>query len=504
MTNLKCFRLFFLLFLIFSSLPCNAAAILVKERVPQKNRYVLYIKAYDWGAAGEKAVLNIGKKVAPEVVHPEDFEVTRVLMPSDITNSLFGISKGERKVVRAFVSDEKGNEVFSESRYITLEFEISPEAENQNPFVTNIFLTGSFNNFFGLKFENEALDFRITRLEALVCPEAARFGFGIMNDEEVSVKYAYYENEYRNRSLNESSALILWMHGIAEGGQNPYIPLLGTKAVNLSENFIQKYFSGGADLIVPQCPTGWLETTTKDVFGLRMWAPVDIEGTVNNAAKSVGEYLGMDVSVNGAAGGADVNYGSGASGGAGVASGSSGRKVKGRDENYIPPASVSYYSNVIRKIIDDYLEKHPYIDRNRIYIGGCSAGGYMTVNMVLQNPELFAAAFTACEAYPDSKITEKQLSVLSGIPFWFTHSENDRTIKPKNHDADTVRRLRAIGAKDLHFTMYPDVRDLSGTWKNPDGSPFQFDNHASWIYVLNNSPEENGVSLFEWLGKKRK
>ena len=159
MTNLKCFRLFFLLVLIFSSLPCNAAAILVKERVPQKNRYVLYIKAYDWGAAGEKAVLNIGKKVAADSVHPEDFEVTRVLMPSDITNSLFGISKGERKVVRAFVSDEKGNEVFSESRYITLEFEISPEAENQNPFVTNIFLTGSSIIFLDLNLKTRPLIF---------------------------------------------------------------------------------------------------------------------------------------------------------------------------------------------------------------------------------------------------------------------------------------------------------------------------------------------------------
>ena len=472
---MKNFRFLFIsLLLFFSSLPVFSAALLVKERVPQRKSYVLYIKAYDWGAVSQKAVLNIGKKVPAEKVRAEDFEVTRVLMPGESTSSLFGLSRGERKVDRAFISDGMGNEVQGESNFITLEFEISPLAENQNPFFSNILLAGSFNNFYGLKFENEVMDFRITRLEALVCPEAARFNFGIMKDEETSVTFAYYENEYRNKARKEKSALILWMHGIAEGGFNPYVPLLGTKAVNLSEKFIQDYFEGGADLIIPQCPTGWLETTTKDVFGLRMWAPVDIEGSVNNAAKAVGDYVGLDLSVS----------------------------SPKRDENYVPQASVSFYSNVIRLIIDDYLEKHPYIDRKRIYIGGCSAGGYMTVNMVLQNPELFAAAFTACEAYPDSKITEKQLSLLANIPFWFTHSENDRTIKPKNHDADTVRRLRNAGAKDLHFTMYPDVRDLSGLYKNPDGSPFEFDNHASWIYVLNNSPSENGISLFEWLGKK--
>lgn len=473
----KSFRKFAaVLFLFgFACFGCFGDVVFLNSRVPQRRHYVLYVKGYDWGPVTTKVVCNPGKKFSEMDLKPEDFEITRVIMPSGITNSSFGLSKGERKVVRAFPSDGYGKKVDGESQYFTLEFEINPVSENQDPFVRNILLTGNMNEFYGFKIENENLDLKITRLDGLVCPEAARFNFSMMNDEEVKVQFAFYENTKRNKTKNEKSALILWMHGIAEGGSNPYIPLLGNKAVNLSEETVQQYFEGGADLIIPQCPTGWLETTTKDSFGLRMWAPVDLEGSVNNVVKPVGKKLGVDLSVA-------VN--------------------EERDEDWVPPATVSYYSGVIRKIIDDYLVYHPYIDEKRIYIGGCSAGGYMALNMLIQNPDLFAAAFTACEAYPDSKITEKQIRLLSKIPLWMTHSENDKTIKPKNHDEDTVRRLRAEGAKNLHFTMYKDVRDLTGSWFNADGTPYEYDTHASWIYVLNNSPEENGVTLFEWLSKQ--
>ena len=35
----------------------------------------------------------------------------------------------------------------------------------------------------------------------------------------------------------------------------------------------------------------------------------------------------------------------------------------------------------------DFLKKHPEIDRDRIYVGGCSAGGYMTMNMMITSSQ---------------------------------------------------------------------------------------------------------------------
>ena len=61
----------------------------------------------------------------------------------------------------------------------------------------------------------------------------------------------------------------------------------------------------------------------------------------------------------------------------------------------------SLYADVLKSCIDDYVDKHPDVDRNRIYLGGCSNGGYMTMHMLIRNPRYFAAAYPTCEAYRD-------------------------------------------------------------------------------------------------------
>ena len=45
------------------------------------------------------------------------------------------------------------------------------------------------------------------------------------------------------------------------------------------------------------------------------------------------------------------------------------------------------------------------IDTNRIYLGGDSNGGFMTMKMLIRNPGRYAAAFPVCEALDDSAIT---------------------------------------------------------------------------------------------------
>ena len=53
------------------------------------------------------------------------------------------------------------------------------------------------------------------------------------------------------------------------------------------------------------------------------------------------------------------------------------------------------------------------MDPYRVYIGGCSNGGYMTMNMVLRNPGFFAAAYPTCEAYMDQYISDVQIQQLA-------------------------------------------------------------------------------------------
>lgn len=44
--------------------------------------------------------------------------------------------------------------------------------------------------------------------------------------------------------------------------------------------------------------------------------------------------------------------------------------------------------------IEEFVELHKdQIDADRIYIGGCSNGGFMTMRMIVDYPKYFAAAY---------------------------------------------------------------------------------------------------------------
>lgn len=52
----------------------------------------------------------------------------------------------------------------------------------------------------------------------------------------------------------------------------------------------------------------------------------------------------------------------------------------------------------------------------------------MTLNMLFNYPDYFAAAFPICEAYSDEWVTDEKIDEIHDIPIWFTHAKTDRTI----------------------------------------------------------------------------
>ena len=65
------------------------------------------------------------------------------------------------------------------------------------------------------------------------------------------------------------------------------------------------------------------------------------------------------------------------------------------------------YNVALMALIRDYVAAHPGIDRNRIYLGGCSNGGYMTLKLMLLQPDYFAAGFISSLAYPGTSPTSR-------------------------------------------------------------------------------------------------
>lgn len=175
----------------------------------------------------------------------------------------------------------------------------------------------------------------------------------------------------------------------------------------------------------------------------------------------------------------------------------------------------SMYVDALNALIDAYIDARPWIDRDRVYIGGCSNGGYMTMKMLIHTPEKYAAAYPVCEALADAHITDAQIKTIADKPIWFTHAKTDTTVPPELFAVPTYKRLITAGGKNVHFTYWDKVEDLSGKYTKPNGEPFEYYGHWSWIYTLNNECKldfdgtpvtVNGkeAGIIEWLGAQKK
>ena len=73
----------------------------------------------------------------------------------------------------------------------------------------------------------------------------------------------------------------------------------------------------------------------------------------------------------------------------------------------------SMYVDALDALISAYIEARPWIDRTRVYIGGCSNGGFMTMKMLIHTPDRYAAGLPICEALRDDWITDAQIAAIS-------------------------------------------------------------------------------------------
>ncbi|UIJ69892.1 prolyl oligopeptidase family serine peptidase (plasmid) [Bacillus cereus] len=162
----------------------------------------------------------------------------------------------------------------------------------------------------------------------------------------------------------------------------------------------------------------------------------------------------------------------------------------------------SKYEKPLMNLIQDYLALHKDIDPNRIYIGGNSAGGYMTMNIIRKFPKSFAAAFPTCEALSDRLISNGDIQRMKDIPIWFVAAKTDTAIPVQDFVIPTYNRLINAGAKNVHLSLFDNVVDTSGLYKKEDGTPYEYDGHWSWIYVYNNEVFDGKMTLMEWLNNQ--
>ena len=140
----------------------------------------------------------------------------------------------------------------------------------------------------------------------------------------------------------------------------------------------------------------------------------------------------------------------------------------------------SVYADVLKSCIDYYVDLHPDVDPNRIYLGGCSNGGFMTMHMLIRHPRYFAAAYPTCEAYEDANISDNEIKALAEENIWIVQSYDDMTVDPKTHCIPTFQRLVKAGAKNVWMSMFETVEGIDNPGQKLYG-------HFSWCYLFNDA-----------------
>lgn len=170
------------------------------------------------------------------------------------------------------------------------------------------------------------------------------------------------------------------------------------------------------------------------------------------------------------------------------------------------------YNEALFKLIQEFVAKNPNIDPKRVYVGGCSNGGYMSLKLILEHPDYFAAGYISALAYGNEFITDAQIQKIKNVPMWFIHAKEDPTTVADQTVVPLYKRLKAAGAKNVYFTFYDHVTDITGFY---GGENFRYNAHWSWIYSHANLARTdldgsavmlNGrsVTIMEWMAAQRK
>jgi predicted esterase len=151
------------------------------------------------------------------------------------------------------------------------------------------------------------------------------------------------------------------------------------------------------------------------------------------------------------------------------------------------------FAPLIHEIIHDVVHRHS-IDTNRIYVVGCSNGGYMSLKMTTVYPTQFAASVPICgivaprQAGGPPLVPDPELAAIS-TPTWLVASRDDTTVNPQ---ANTIHAHDLIPHSLI--TLYDHV-----IWNGT-----QFPGHWSWIYVARNDPTTQGTHIWQWMAQQRR
>jgi predicted peptidase len=439
-----------MLSLAASMVLCLGASTFAKAEEPT---YRTVTEVYDWGAAISRVIVDLGKDVKTDSVTQDTFKVyVKRNVPQEkgsaqaeeLEKKLSASEKAEkgiegyREITKAYVADKDGN-MAKAGRYVAIEMKVSPTLMLASPL--NFSMKTMLNQWIQCDYtitQIKDIQTKLGKLKGLVVTKSAgnlrpvvdEFTFGEQTNDNITLHYA----SFTSVKGQKKNPLIIWLHGMGEGGTDPSLTITANKACAFATPQIQSYF-GGAYVLAPQTPTFWMD-----------------------GFKSFGD-------------------------------------------------GTSKYEKSLMALINNYVARHEDIDPKRIYLGGDSNGGYMTMVLIRDYPEYFAAAFPTCEALADKLISDQEIQKMKNTPIWFTAAKTDPVVPVADYVVPTHQRLLAAGAQKVYLSLFDNVHDTTGLYNDATGKPFEYMGHWSWIYVYNNecvnTIDSRKVTLMEWLAAQK-
>ena len=412
--------------------------------------YKTFTTITDMGPYVTKLIIQLPDGIGISQLHPETLEVY-VERKSKVTGDLIYTknflkpdeepypSQGYQKVTKIYPCDSDGLWC-DNGNHAALELESSMLGKRtEGTMLSSAYVINDYKiTLSNLSSQNHPSSVIFDTCLGDICPQLKGWANSEHTTGELKLNYGYFTPE----NLSDKYPLVIWLHGAGEGGTDPKIAYTGNKVVHLSSPEIQKKLGGKAWILVPQCPTVWMD-----------------DGI---------EQLGH--------------------------------------------SNISIYTKPLKECIDEFIRQHcGYIDTDKIFIGGCSNGGFMTVRMIIDYPGFFAAAFPACEAFYEENITDTMISQLKALPIWFIHDKDDELVNPAQTSLPLYHKLINAGAENIHFTYYDRSNNIFKEYGNKFKFPPETFKHAVWVNVYNDDcftdidghlAMDNGkpVTLWTWLG----
>ena len=397
--------------------------------------YKIVVTGYDWGPAVNRVILSLDSPIDKIDLNDLSVVESKNWYPKK-QNEGFSVSSFNRTILNAYLSDENGNEVKKASKFLTLDLKVSPT--EGSPFLYDFMVT-QFNNWCDPYY----LTIKLAENKSLVSGTNTITKINI--DKTFTARIMPEADKFKMGKFKSDNITIDYAS---------YSPKKDDKK-NALIIWLNGLGEGGHDpyisLLGNKVTALASDETQKLLKNAYVLVPQSPTFWMDNGSGDISKFNG-----------------------------------------------VSKYDKALMDLIKNFVDNNPDINKAKIIIGGCSNGGFMALRTVLLNPTYFSAAYPICEPYRNDLLTDDMIKTLKDVPMWFTFAINDKVVPPMINEVPTLIRLSDAGAKNLHISVFSNVKDTTGLYKNDKGTPYEYDGHWSWLYALNNECVEKGVSLFEW------